>query len=353
MGETGHAVAKMLDSVVGTTERLCGLPAVATLDWCSRAAQALSVLLVPSRVCVIVAKAEPSGRVVSIEASGCGTCLSKEEAAHAPAYSWTNTETDATDDGTGIELGIRSRADRIREFGFRLDSLEPGETIAATAARLGGTELWRTAPIGNIWVGSDISDLLIGALRLDDGAPARFLVVEIGLLGHGAMGPRRCSIDNHAALNSVMALLARRAALALAVTADDEIPWLTVREQEILEHIVVGRSVRDIANDLERSPHTVHDHVKSLHRKLGAKSRGELIARAFGYIAPPVHEAEETTEEPTEETVETAVDETTQSATGSATLTEPKLTITSDEETTQPEVVVRTSEMPTRNRDDS
>jgi len=146
-----------------------------------------------------------------------------------------------------------------------------------------------------------------------------------------------------------MALLARRAALALAVTADDEIPWLTVREQEILEHLVVGRSVRDIANDLERSPHTVHDHVKSLHRKLGAKTRGELIARAFGYIEPAVHQADETTEE----TVENAVDESTQSATGNATLTEPKLTITSDEESTQPEVVVRTSELPTRNRDDN
>ena len=345
MGETGHAVANTLESVVGTTERLCGLPAVATLDWCSRAAQALSVLLVPSRVCVLVAKAEPSGRVVSIEASGCGSCLSKADATHTPAYSWTNTETEGSDDGTGIELGIRSRADRIREFGFRLDSLEPGETIAATAARLGGTELWRTAPIGNIWVGSDISDLLVGALRLDDGAPARFLVVEIGLLGHGAMGPRRCSIDNHAALNSVMPLLARRAALALAVTADDEIPWLTVREQEILEHLVVGRSVRDIASDLERSPHTVHDHVKSLHRKLGAKSRGELIARAFGYIAPELHE----TDEPTEETV----DGSTQSAADTSTLTEPKLTITSDDETTPPEVVIRTSELPTRNRDDT
>ncbi len=347
MGDTGHTVANMLDSVVGTTERLCGLPAVATLDWCSRAANALSILLVPSRVCVMVAKAEPSGRVVSIEASGCGSCLTKADAADAPAYSWTNTDTETGDDGTGVELGIRSRADRIREFGFRLGSLAPGETIAATAARLGGTELWRTAPIGNIWVGSDISDLLVGALRLDDGAPARFLVVEIGLLGHGAMGPRRCSIDNLAALNSVMALLARRAGLALAVTADDEIPWLTVREQEILEHLVIGRSVRDIAADLERSPHTVHDHVKSLHRKLGAKSRGELIARAFGYMEPAVPDGEEADEE----TAQSAGDESTQAGTEESTLAEPKLTITSDEETAPPEVIVRTSDMPTRQHD--
>jgi DNA-binding CsgD family transcriptional regulator len=345
MGETGHAVANTLDSLVGTTERLCGLPAVATLDWCSRAAQALSVLLVPCRVCVMVAKAEPSGRVVSLEASGCGSTVSKADAITSTASNWAINETDAADDGSGIELGIRSRADRIREFGFRLDTLEPGETISATAARLGGTELWRTAPIGNIWVGSDISDLLVGALRLDAGAPARFLIVEIGLLGHGPMGPRRCSIDNHAALNSVMALLARRAGLALAVTADDEIPWLTVREQQILEQLVLGRSVRSIADELERSPHTVHDHVKSLHRKLGATSRGELIARALGYIEPEAHDTEETTEETADESLQTSTEQ--------ATMAEPKLTITSDEETTPPEVVVRTSEMPTRHRDDN
>jgi len=218
MGDTGHTMASMLDSVVGTTERLCGLPAVATLNWCSQAAQALSVLLAPSRVCVMVAKAEPSGRVMSLEASGCGSCATNAQAHTPPACNWATNEPESSDDGSGIELGIRSRADRLREFGFRLDALEPGQTFSATAARLGGTELWRTAPIGNIWVGSDISDLLIGALQLDGGAPARFLVVEIGLLGHGPTGPRRCSIDNHAALSSVMPLLARRAALGLART---------------------------------------------------------------------------------------------------------------------------------------
>ena len=42
--------------------------------------------------------------------------------------------------------------------------------------------------------------------------------------------------------------------------------------------------MREIADALERSPHTVHDHVKSLHRKLNASSRGELIARTLGHV---------------------------------------------------------------------
>jgi len=313
MGETGHSVASTLDSVVGTTERLCGLPAVATLDWSGRAAQALSVLLAPCRACVMIVKAEPSGRIVTLEASGSGSCTSRADAREVPAGNWSTNDPDSSGDDSGVELGIRSRADRLRELGFRVEGLAPGATLAATAARLGGTELWRTAPIGTIWVGSDISDLLIGVVRLGASNPGRFLVLQIGLLGHGAAGPRRASIDNQAALVAILPLLARRAATALGATDAEDIPWLTVREQQVLEQLVLGKSVRTIADELGRSPHTVHDHVKSLHRKLGASSRGELIARALGYLEPeatmPKTEAPLKAHKPTTELKPTEVDE--------------------------------------------
>ena len=59
--------------------------------------------------------------------------------------------------------------------------------------------------------------------------------------------------------------------------------WLSPKEQAVLERLVLGRSVPEIARDLARSPHTVHDHVKNLHRKLSTRSRGELVARALGF----------------------------------------------------------------------
>ena len=333
MGDTGHSVASTLDSVVGTTERLCGLPAVATLDWSGRAAQALSVLLAPSRACVMIVKAEPSGRIVSLEASGSGSCTSRANAHEAPTGTWTANDPEASTDESGVELGIRSRADRLRELGFRVEGIAPGATVAATAARLGGTELWRTAPIGTIWVGSDISDLLIGVVRLDAGNPGRFLVLQIGLLGHGAAGPRRASIDNHAALAAILPLLARRAATALCAVGTEDIPWLTVREQQVLEQLVLGKSVRTIADELGRSPHTVHDHVKSLHRKLGASSRGELIARALGYIES-----------------ETAPDAPDQAVKAHKPTTELKPTPIGEED--PPEIVVRSGEVSKRFNDD-
>ena len=52
----------------------------------------------------------------------------------------------------------------------------------------------------------------------------------------------------------------------------------------MLDLLVLGLSVRQIAEELGRSTHTVHDHVKSLHKKLNANSRGELVARALGHL---------------------------------------------------------------------
>jgi DNA-binding CsgD family transcriptional regulator len=86
-------------------------------------------------------------------------------------------------------------------------------------------------------------------------------------------------------LEGVLPVLARRAVLAMGHSPSFHGAWLTQREQRVLDLLTLGQSVREIAEALDRSPHTVHDHVKSLHRKFGASSRGELVARALGRLA--------------------------------------------------------------------
>lgn len=83
---------------------------------------------------------------------------------------------------------------------------------------------------------------------------------------------------------TVLPLLLRRARVALGEPPAGSHGWITSMEETVLAQLVVGKSVRQIADELGRSPHTVHDHVKSLHRKLNASSRGELIARALGHV---------------------------------------------------------------------
>ena len=64
--------------------------------------------------------------------------------------------------------------------------------------------------------------------------------------------------------------------------ADDqsESVLLSEREREILACVAHGLSDREIAGQLQLSPHTVHRHVANIRRKLGATSRTAAVAQA-------------------------------------------------------------------------
>jgi len=54
---------------------------------------------------------------------------------------------------------------------------------------------------------------------------------------------------------------------------------LTPRQAQVLAKLLAGASEKELAFELNVSPHTVHEHIKALHRAYGARSRGELFAR--------------------------------------------------------------------------
>lgn len=78
--------------------------------------------------------------------------------------------------------------------------------------------------------------------------------------------------------------IARRGAAALGARILRRRHLLTPLEEHVLDLLAAGLAVPEIAARLSRSRHTVHDHVKSLHRKIGVNSRAELVARATGRI---------------------------------------------------------------------
>ena len=61
---------------------------------------------------------------------------------------------------------------------------------------------------------------------------------------------------------------------------------LSPRMRQTLERLLAGDSEKEIAGRLRLSPHTVHVDVKTLYRRFGVCSRGELFAR-FVRPAPP------------------------------------------------------------------
>jgi DNA-binding NarL/FixJ family response regulator len=67
----------------------------------------------------------------------------------------------------------------------------------------------------------------------------------------------------------------------LVRVAPDAAGLLTAREIEVLQHVAVGKTNRDIATDLTLSEKTVARHVSNILTKLGLASRSAATAYAY------------------------------------------------------------------------
>lgn len=242
--------------------QVCTLPAVATQDWCDRAASALRTIRPAAIVGVTVASVGPRGEITQMEASG----VSGADTAGRPL------EPDAL------------HPEHARTLDWFIDS-PPGRPNAVRAARM--VELpcagpWAGTASARRWARLGVTDIAVGIAPMPGYSPERSLAIEFGL----PPSEHPLAQWELAMLRAMLPQLVQRATLAFGLEPSSQMSRLTQREQQVLEHLALGKSVKQIASDLARSPHTVHDHVKSLHRKLNASSRGELIARALGHLAP-------------------------------------------------------------------
>ena len=57
---------------------------------------------------------------------------------------------------------------------------------------------------------------------------------------------------------------------------------LSDREREIVRHVALGSTGREIADELNIAHDTVRTHVRNAMTKVGARSRAHLVARALG-----------------------------------------------------------------------
>lgn len=243
---------------------LCELPAVATPDWCQRVAISAAGLYAGARAGAIVAMVEPGGRIVATETSGFAA-----SASHA-------INIQPSDDAAA-----RARLERLNSIGFA-----PGEHAAAghitgRLSALSPSESTR-APTPTDAFETPASRIIVSFSHIPDAPPGCSLVVFLALPDAATQVAEEIAM----AIEAGAPILGRRAAMALGSHPCSNAPWLTAREQEVLEQLILGRSVKQIAGVLGRSPHTVHDHVKSLHRKLNASTRGGLVARALGRPDP-------------------------------------------------------------------
>ena len=72
--------------------------------------------------------------------------------------------------------------------------------------------------------------------------------------------------------------IATRLGIRLAVPNAAVGRGLSPRMRQVLALLTRGDSEKQVAMALGISRHTIHDHVKRLHRHFGVQSRGELLA---------------------------------------------------------------------------
>lgn len=242
----------MLETVVRkgveAAEALAALPAIATQDWCDRAAAILSEALEGAEVGIAIGQVNASNALQRMEAVGVA----------------------ASSNHHGV---IARRFAGGRGLGW--------EANGPWAARLADNAApgWQASDGGHHWASIGRPEVIAGVVPVDlDGATDRMVFIEAGRAAGDAF-----STPDVALLRGLLPALSHRVFKAFGPEPISAARMLTPREQEVLEHLTLGWSVKEIAEKLSRSPHTVHDYVKSLHRKLQASSRGGLIARALGH----------------------------------------------------------------------
>ena len=74
-----------------------------------------------------------------------------------------------------------------------------------------------------------------------------------------------------------ISLAAQMPSVARVPLEHPDLASLSAREKEVLTHLVAGKRVPAIAEDLFISPHTVRNHLKNIYSKLYVNSQSQLI----------------------------------------------------------------------------
>ncbi len=184
------------------------------------------------------------------------------------------------------DFGWANAADRDRIYEFMRERPLNADPLSTAVIDADGDLVTRTrsdAVTARAWSRTEIHNEVHRPSRIDDSllslsrgpcGRARVLVFKRSC-GEPLYGPREREIVHVAHAECAWALAGTTPP---DVQLDDD--W-TPRERQTLDLLLTGASEKSVAAQLGISPHTVHDYVKIIYRRLGVTSRAELMAHAI------------------------------------------------------------------------
>jgi len=260
-------IADAVGCAVRTTHLIDTLPAIPTQDWVNRCAHALTAVAQRAGAACMVCMLDPDSDRVEVISSG--VAMGK---AHGQPR------------GRALDqraITVQDRCERLNRMGFALPQHAVERGLIASLRALDSS--WEALPLGRMLDGASMHYPTLHIVPIEpgqsSGAGSLCLMSIVGLIDEDTHEEARRTLHLLRAVHEPLTVRARDALKQV----NNPRAWLTDREQGVLDLLIEGHSVRVIADRLGRSAHTVHDHVKNLHKKIGASSRGELIARAMGH----------------------------------------------------------------------
>lgn len=234
------------------------LPAIPTQNWVNQCAQAIATI--SDRAIVLSLVTTISHENDRTEVISSGVAIGGSHNGQDPRA-----------------IALQDKSERLTRLGFTLPEHARSRGIVAPLQSLSPS--WSSTPIGRALTSVQATNPLIHAVPIFGNGSGLWLLNLVGYEPDTDLAEARLGLQ---LLNALHQPLSIRASDALVHVTNPR-AWLTDREQGVLDLLIQGHSVRVIAEQLGRSAHTVHDHVKNLHKKIGASSRGELIAKALGH----------------------------------------------------------------------
>jgi len=240
--------------------KISRLPAAPTFDWTSQAANALAILNPDTSFGIVIAQIDNNTKVCTIESSGVYISNPAQQS---------------------VEPGqARCILERMSSSPINLTETHANSGYIAPISTL--FPQWVASKASLPWSSPHPAQSLAAYAPISN-ATHQDTSTTLALLMFASHDQPSTAPTDPSSLAAVLAVMTDKASMAIQPNNSGSILWLTEREQVILDLLILGNSVRSIAETIARSPHTVHDHVKNLHRKLDATSRGQLVTRALGH----------------------------------------------------------------------